>query len=138
MLKTRAISSSATSPRRCTRPKTGGTGQRVGHGVREVVAQPLEVVDAAAGDVREPMDRDVGAQQLEHGAHVDDRGLEQDVGDAAAAELRRAVVVRERRQRAARERVAVGVQAARRQADERVAGRDVLAGDDRVEARPCR
>ena len=136
MLKTSHISASGTAPRRATSPKTGGTGS--GASIAKPTARPeaQQVAHAAAGDVREAAHGDVRAQQLEHRAHVDHGRLEQRVGDARAAELGRAVVERQAalvEQRAARERVAVGVQAARREADERVAGRDGVAGHDRVE-----
>ena len=91
---------------------------------RAVAAEAQDVGQAAAGDVGQPADVDAGAQQLEDRAHVDDGRLEQRVGDRGAAELGGRVVEREAAlllQRAARQRVAVGVQAAGRHADDRVA-----------------
>ena len=75
-------------------------------------------------------------RSVERRPDVDHGRLEQRVGDARAAQLGRAVVEAESavlEQRAARERVAVGVQARRGDADERVARRHVGAGQDRVE-----
>ena len=115
----------------------GGHGERVLDGVADAVAaQPQEVQQAAAGDVGQPVDVEAGAQERERRADVDHGRLEQRVGDARAAQLGRAVVEAESavlEQRAARERVAVGVQARRGDADERVARRHVGAGQDRVE-----
>jgi hypothetical protein len=113
--------------------------QRVLDAVVDVVAQPVEVLQAAAGDVGEAVDVDgVAAQELEHRLDVDDRRLEQDVGDRPALELGRGGVQAERLERGARERVAVGVQARGGDADQRVAGRDGVPGHDRVELRRCR
>ena len=88
--------------------------------------QAQEVQQPVAGDVREAVDRHVGAQQLEHRAHVDHGRLEQGVGDGGAAERLGPVVERQAavlEQRAPREREPVGVQAGGGEADERVAGR---------------
>ena len=61
----------------------GGDRQRVLDRVADAGAQAQQVLQAAAGDVRQAVDREAGAQQVEHGAHVDDGRLEQRVGDAA-------------------------------------------------------
>ena len=105
-------------------------GQRVLDREADGLVEAQQVQQAAAGDVGEAVDRDVRADQLERGAHVDHRRLEQRVGERAALER---AVEREALDRAAGERVGVRVQAAAGQADQRVAGRDLLAGDDLVE-----
>ena len=135
MLKTSHISASATPPRSRDEAEDRRDGQRVGRPRsrrrayrRSRLSSPPPVMCAS------PWTSSAGAQQLEHRAHVDHGRLEQRVGDRGAAERRRAVVEREAASSSApRQRVAVGVQAARRQADERVARRRSLAGDDRVE-----
>ena len=126
MLKTSHISASATAPQRAISSKIGGTGSGASIAEADVAVEAQEVVEAAAGDVRQAVDAVDGAgrQQLEDRADVDDGRLEQRVGDRGARQLRRRVVEREAalvEQGVARERVAVGVQAAGRQADDRVA-----------------
>jgi len=101
--------------------------------VADAAVQAQEVRQPSAGDVGQAVHGDVAAQQVERRADVDDGRREQRIGDGGTLELGRAVVVAQLGQRAPRQRVAVGVQAAGRQADQRVAGRDGRAGDDRVE-----
>ena len=89
MLKTSHISASVTSPRlrdQRRRPAGPAAARRS----RSRAPRRRMLFSAAAGDVREAAHGDVGAQQLQHGADVDDRRLQQRVGDARAAELGRA------------------------------------------------
>ena len=67
--------------------QTGGTGSGASTRQPDAVAQAGEVQQPAAGDVREPVDRHVAAQQLERRSHVDHGRLEQRVGDGRAAQL---------------------------------------------------
>jgi hypothetical protein len=77
--------------------------ERVGDLEADIAAEAREIEDAAAGDVREAVDRDAGAKELEDRADVDDGRLEQGVGDRGAVEGSRAVVEREAGQRLASE-----------------------------------
>ena len=65
-------------------------GQRRLDREADVAGEPQQVRQPAAGDVREAVDGQPGAQQLEHRAHVDDGRLEQHVGDRRARQRRRA------------------------------------------------
>ncbi len=57
--------------------------------VAHVAGEAQEVVEAVAGDVGEPADVRLGLEEIEHGSHVDHRGLEDDVAERAAQARRR-------------------------------------------------
>ena len=123
-------------PRRAPIPPSSHShAQIAGHRERRVDleadggVQAPEVEQAVAGDVREPVDRGAAAQQREHRRDVDRGRREQRLADARAAERGRALVETTVGE-APGERVAVRVQAARRQADQHVPGRAALAGDE--------
>ena len=137
MLKTSHISASATAPSSLDELEDGRDRQRVGDLESDGGVQARQVQQPAAGDVREAVDAETGPQQLERRADVDRRRLEQGVGHRGTAQRRRAVVQRERGERGAGQRVAVGVQPGRRDADQRVAGVAVGSGDD-LSSATCR
>ena len=133
MLKTPHISASGIAPCSRSRPNTGGTGSGASiakptrSDSRSRFASPPPVMCAS------PCTGQARAQQVEHRANVDHRRLEQRVRDRRAAQVIGPVVEPQRLQHAARQRVAVGVQAARRQADQRVARRAVRARHDAIQ-----
>src|SRR5207244_3612037 len=98
--------------------------------VTDIGLESQQVEQPAARYVRQPVHVHAGVQQVEHGADVDLRGLEQHVADAATCKLGRALV--QVGQRPACQRVAVRVDAARGKADHGVARLDARARDDRV------
>ena len=118
------------SPSSAISANTGGDLERVRDLVADRRREPGEVVEAVARDVGEAADVDRGAQQVEHRGDVDLGRLEQDLAERPAEPV---VVRAQLGERAPRERVAVRVQARRGQADQRVAGLDAPAVDDRVE-----
>src|SRR5207302_7170098 len=93
--------------------------------------QARQVKETVAGDVREPAHVDLGGEQLEDRAYVDHRRLEQLVRNGPAAELWRSLA--QVGKHAAGKRQPVRVDAAGRDADDRVAGLDAGAGDHAVE-----
>ena len=77
MLNTSHISAAETSPQLGDQLEHRRHGQRLGDLEADAVAEPQQVEQAAAGDVGQPADLDVGAQQLQDRAHVDHGRLEQ-------------------------------------------------------------
>ena len=130
MLKTSYISSSGTSPSSAISSNTGGTVERIGDLVADRRREAGEVVEAVAGDVGEAADVDLRAEQLEDRGDVDLGRREQELAERRPSRSSSSGTLVER---PAGERVAVRVQARRRQPDQRVAGLDPAAVDDRVE-----
>ena len=129
MLNARNISSVAIAPRVCKQRKSGGTrpraridrrGAAVGQHARQILG------DAAAGDVRHPLDES-RVEQRPHRAQVRPMRREQRLADASSPSSGTNVVRREAadvEEHAARQRIAVGVQTGRRQADQHIARHD--------------
>ena len=94
------------------------------------VLQAEQVVEPAGGQVGEAVDVGLRADEVHHGLDVDLGRLQQDVAEGAAEPV---VVERDVGQCLAGERVAVGVEPGGGEADQRVAGLHLGAGDHRVE-----
>ncbi len=143
-LKTRSISSGATSPMRASQAKTGGGVQAVGvqHGQRALGQHARQVArQAAAGDVRGRLHQP-GAMQREDRLHIDPRRLQQRLAERAAGGEGGGAghVGIAALDDAAHQREAVGMHAGRPQPEHHVAGAHIAgaAAARRVRPRPPR